>query len=81
MTVAQGAKGADGESAAKEESTVEGEADSERDANIDFGQPRVTTTSVVPEVERRATKAAAELVDHEQQQQFSDTGESELEIN
>ena len=65
MAAAKGTAGAGGESAAEEKSAAEEEADFEEDADTDFGQPRVTTTSVVPEAERRAAAAAAELVEQQ----------------
>ena len=66
--VERGARGgAEGEGAADE-------ADSEEEADADFGQPHVTTTSVVSEAEHRVVEAAEAAAEQERQHSIREAG-------
>ena len=56
-----------------DESSSVSETEEER-VDADFGQTHVSTTSVVPEPERKAVEAAAELAEQERQQAFQESG-------
>merc|ERR1712166_1093688 len=56
-----------------DESSSVSETEEER-VDADFGQTHVGTTSVVPEPERKAVEAAAELAEQERQQAFQESG-------
>jgi len=56
-----------------DESGSVSETEEER-VDADFGQTHVSTTSVVPEPERKAVEAAAELAEQERQQAFQESG-------
>ena len=70
---------AEEEEAAVKEEAADGDSSSSsgdemEDLDADFGQPHVVTTSVVPEAERKAAKAAGAVAEHLRQRTIREAG-------